>query len=155
MGRRRGPDEFELAIGNHIAHSVPLWQGGGHFAELRAEWLPYYEEGLRLERLEMVRNACLRDLEFVSFYLRRDLWFGAFDRLYKAFQEFLQGLFIAHRAYPVAYNKWVREQLCDDLHLPELYRQLPALIQVERLESEDLVSKGELLRELASDRLVP
>src|SRR5207253_3099325 len=51
-------------------------------------------------RLAMVREACARDLEAIPFLLNRGLYFQAFDRLYKAFQEFLQALFVARRIYP-------------------------------------------------------
>ena len=45
----------------------------------------------------MVRTACVYDLEHALFFVRRGLYFQAFDRLYKSFQEFLQALFIARR----------------------------------------------------------
>jgi len=54
------------------------------------------------------------------FLLNRGLYFHAFDRLYKAFQEFLQALFVARRIYPLAYNKWIREQVADWLALPDV-----------------------------------
>ncbi|MBV8830134.1 MAG: hypothetical protein JO108_12980, partial [Acidobacteriaceae bacterium] len=52
------PDSFEIEIGNRIAHAIPLWEGSDAFADLCAQWLPYYDEALRLERLQMVRDAC-------------------------------------------------------------------------------------------------
>ena len=74
--------------------------------------------------------------------------FQAFDRLYKAFREFLQALFIARRTYPLAYNKWIREQVEDRLGLPELYTQLPQVLEVERLDSDDVVSNARALERL-------
>jgi hypothetical protein len=145
-----GPDSFELGIGNHLVYGVPLWEGGDYLAELRARWLPYYEEELRQQRLAMVRHACLEDLEHVPWFARRRLYFAAFDRLYKAFQEFLQALFIAHRTYPIAYNKWIREQVEEILGQPELYRQLPPLLEISRLESEEIVAKGQALEGLVT-----
>jgi hypothetical protein len=143
-----GPDSFELELGNHVAYSVPLWQANNRFEKLRAIWLPYYRESLRHERLTMVKAACAYDLEHVAFYVERTLYFQAFDRLYKALQEFLQALCIAHRTYPVAYNKWIRELVEDKLGLPELYPQLPPLLEIHRLESDTLVYKAERLSEL-------
>src|SRR5437899_2024280 len=116
-----GPDDFEVESGNHVAYSVALWDGTSHYGALRARWLPYYDETLRTERLDMVRSACLYDLTTVPVYAERGLHFQAFDRLYKAFREFLQALFIARGVYPIAYNKWIRYQLCDVLAEPEVY----------------------------------
>lgn len=115
-----GPDDFELRIGNQVAYSVPLWEGNGAFARLREQWLPYYGEALRTERLVMVRDACRYDLDHVPFFVGRGLHFQAFDRLYKALQEFLKALHIARRTHPIAYNKWIHEQVAVRLGLPEL-----------------------------------
>jgi hypothetical protein len=144
-----GPDDFELEIGNHVAYSAPLWVGGPRFEKLKARWLPYYEESLRNERLEMVRNACLLDLDFIASYVERELYFQAFDRLYKAFREFLQALFISRRLYPVAYNKWIRNQVCDLLGTPELYPELPRVLEVRRLEGNGLLTNRDHLKDLA------
>jgi hypothetical protein len=96
----------------------------------------------------MVREECARDLDAIPFYLNRGLYFQAFDRLYKAFQEFLQALFVARRTYPLAYNKWIREQVADWLALPELYEELPPILSVRNLESRELGDKAEMLRNL-------
>jgi hypothetical protein len=131
-----------VEIGNRVAYGVPLQSVGRHFQHLQSTWLPFYGDGLRLERLTMVRRACAYDLDHVPFYVRRGLHFQAFDRLYKAFQEFLQALFIARRTYPLAYNKWIREQVEGWLGLPELYRELPKILSVRDIESDQLVGKA-------------
>ncbi|MSV28897.1 MAG: nucleotidyltransferase domain-containing protein [Bryobacterales bacterium] len=115
-----GPDAFEIEIGNRVAHSVPLWERGNVFEELCGRWLPYYGEAPRVERLRMVSAACRLNIERVHAAVKRDLNFYGFDRLYHALQEFLQALFISRGIYPVAYNKWIREQL-------EVWLGLPAL----------------------------
>lgn len=143
-----GPDGFELEVGNHIAYSFPLLCNGTRFEDLRSTWLPYYDENLRIRRLAMVRDACRYDLDFVPFYVSRQLYFQAFDRLYKAYQEFLQALFIARRVYPLAYNKWIRLQVAEWLELPDLYAQLPGILEIGRLESEDLVVKAQFVGQL-------
>jgi predicted nucleotidyltransferase len=137
-----GPDSFELELGNQIAYSVLLWQANNAFEQLRAKWLPFYDETLRGQRLTMVREACLYDLEHVSFYVKRALYFQAFDRLYKALQEFLQALCIAGRVYPIAYNKWIHELVVEKLGLPDLYPQLPQVLEINKLESTELVQKA-------------
>jgi hypothetical protein len=143
-----GPDSFEVEIGNRLAYAAPLHQSGTYFRQLQSEWLPYYGEELRLRRLAMVREACARDLEAIAFFLNRGLYFAAFDRLYKAFQEFLQALFVARRTYPLAYNKWIREQVADKLGLPKLYEELAPILSVRDLESCELSEKAHALRTL-------
>ena len=143
-----GPDGFELQIGNQLAYGVPLWQGSDYLAQLKAQWLPYYDENLRRQRLVMVRHACSEDLEHIPWFVGRELYFAAFDRLYNAFQEFLQALFISRRTYPIAYNKWIREQVEEILGEPELYKQLPPILQISHLEGSELVQKACVLQSL-------
>jgi len=150
-----GPDAFEIEIGNRIAWSAPLWEHSKMFADLRADWLPYYGEELRRQRLKMVTDACLLDFDRIHSYAQRDLIFYAFDRLYHAFQEFLQALFIAHRTYPIAYNKWIREQVEEILELPALYTELPSILEISRLQPVDLIEKAESLQRLLATWVTP
>jgi hypothetical protein len=57
-------------------------------------------------------------------------------------------VFIAHRVYPIAYNKWLREQVEGWLGHPELYAELPSVLEIRHLESAELVGKGEHLLRL-------
>jgi predicted nucleotidyltransferase len=143
-----GPDEFELELGNTLVHSVPLWERGDYLKGLKEKWLPYYNENLRKERLAEVRKYCLNNLDHIPLFVDRGLYFQAFNRFYDAFREFLQGLFISRRIYPIAYDKWINEQLEDILELPELYKQLKGLIEVKQLESQELTDKANELRSL-------
>jgi predicted nucleotidyltransferase len=143
-----GPDTFEVEIGNRVAYAVPLGAPGDHFQRLQASWLPYYDEDLRVRRLRMVREACAYDLERVLSFVKRGLHFPAFDYLYKAFQEFLQALFIVRRTYPLSYTKWIREQVANRLGLPELYQELPRLLSVRNLESTEVGDKAVELEQL-------
>jgi len=145
-GWTSGPDEFELEIGNTLVYSAPLWERSDYLKRLKDKWLPYYNEALRHERLVMVRQYCLNNLDHIPLYVDRGLYFQAFHRLYNAFQEFLQALFISLRTYPIAYDKWIREQIEDILGMPELYRQLPKLLEIEHFESQEIVQKAIDLR---------
>lgn len=147
-GWTSGPDEFELAIGNLLVYSVLLWQRSDRFDQLRARWLPYYDETLRQERLAMVRQYCLNNLHHIPLFVERGLYFQAFRRLYDAFGEFLQALFIARRTYPIAYDKWVKEQIVEILQLPDLYPQLVSLLETHQLESRELADKASTLENL-------
>ena len=141
-----GPDDFEIEIGNRVAYAVPLDESGPSFKELQTKWLPYYDESLRKTRFNMACEACLYDLDFIPFYVRRGLFLQAFDRLYKAFREFLQAMFINHRIYPIAYNKWLEEQL-GMIGKAELYQPLLSAISVSELNGDVLSEKAAKLRE--------
>jgi hypothetical protein len=143
-----GPDSFEVEIDNRLAYAAPLHQVGTYFRQLQSQWTPYYGDELQRSRLAMVREACARDLEAIPFFLKRGLYFQAFDRLYKAFQEFLQALFVARRTYPLAYNKWIREQVADWLALPKLYEELLPILSVRNIESPEVGEKAGALRTL-------
>ena len=143
-----GPDYFEIEIGNQICYSAPMGGSGPHFKTLRNKWMPYYSEDLRMQRFTMTRKACEYDLDHIPFYIDRGLHFHAFDRLYVAFQKFLQALFIGKRTYPIAYNKWIRLQVETWLDLPDLYTRLPPIISVSNIESRELNDKARMLKEL-------
>jgi hypothetical protein len=143
-----GPDSFELEIGNRLVYSVPLVQSGPHLQQLFDTWLPFYDDDMRRQRLRMVRDACRYDVDHVLPFIERGLYFQAFDRLYKGFQEFMQALFISRRNYPIAYNKWIHEQVVDILDLPDLYPHLPRLFEYQHFESLELSYKADQLLDL-------
>ena len=101
-------DYFEIGIGNQVCYSAPMNEAGTYFKELQQKWLPYYNGALRLQRLESTIKACTYNLNHISFFIKRGLYFHAFDILCRAFQEYLQALFIANETYPIAYNKWIK-----------------------------------------------
>jgi hypothetical protein len=147
-------DYLEVGVGNLLVYSVPLFVRGGRLEELRAEWLPFYGDELRSERLEAARWFVVDcNLERIPWYLDRQLYFQAFDRFQRAFQGFLLGLHVARRTYPIAYNKWIREQLVENLGLPAVYEQLPKLFELDRFESRALETKAEALQQLADAHL--
>ena len=137
-----GPDDFEVEVGNFLAYSIPLWKGSDYYDDLKGQWLPYYGEELRLKRLKRVRWYCLNNLHHIPLYIERRLYFQSFDRLYNAYREFLQALFIARRTYPIAYNKWIQEQIVEILGLPELYEQLTHLFEIRKFESTEISRKA-------------
>lgn len=144
-------DNFEIEIGNQVVHSAPLKIAGNYFNELQQKWAPYYNERLRLQRLAMVRNACYYDLGHISSFVKRELYFHAFDTLYKAFQKYLQALFIANKTYPIAYNKWIKEQVAEWLNKPELYLRLSNILSLSNIESDECIHKARILRSLLDE----
>jgi len=151
LGNGEPIDYFEIEIGNQICYSAPMDDAGPYFKELQTKWLPYYSQELRLQRLAMSRHACEYDLDHIPFFVKRELYFQAFDILCKAFQEYLQTLFIANKVYPIAYNKWIKEQIVKWLNMPDLYPKLPAILSVSNMESDEIIEKARMLRQLLSD----
>lgn len=144
-------DYFELEIGNQICYSAPVDHAGIYFKELQKKWLPFYNEELRINRLTMIRNACDYDLNHIPFLVKRELYFHAFDVLCKAFQEYLQILFIANKTYPIAYNKWIKYQIVDLLNKPDLYPQLSGILSVNNIESNEINEKAKRINELLNN----
>ncbi len=148
-----GPDEFELELGNIFNYSVVLFDHKNYFKNLQKKWIPYYSESLRKKRLEKVIMYCLNNLGHVEPYVKRGLYFQAFDRLYGANQEFMQALFIKKKTYPISYDKWIKEQFVDILKMPKLYKQFVDNIQIKNLESDELISKAKNLIKLVNQHL--
>ncbi len=147
-----GPlDLFEIEIGNQVCYSAPFENIGPYFRELQARWLPYYGDRLRLQRLKMAKDACVYDLEHIPFFLTRELYFHAFETLCKAFQEYLQALFIANKVYPISYYKWIREQITKWLNKPDLYPKLPPILSVSNIEGDEINNNVQMLRDLLID----
>jgi len=144
-------DYFEIEIGNQICYSAPMDNAGVYFQELQKKWMPYYNSELRLKRLQMATDACNYDLDHIPFFIKRKLYFQAFDILGKAFQEYLQALFIANKTYPIAYNKWINEQLVKWLNMPALYPKLSPILSVSDIESNEINDKAKMLRALLNN----
>lgn len=141
-------DYFEIEIGNHICYSAPIGSKGNFFNKLQEKWLPYYDENLRLQRLNMTINAFRYDIDHINIFIKRELYFHAFDILCKAFQEFLQALFIANKTYPIAYNKWIKFQITELLNKPELYPLLSPILSISCIESNEIIEKSKQLSDL-------
>lgn len=145
-------DNFEIEIGNQICYSAPMHDAGPYFQSLQKKWLPYYAEELRTQRLHMVIDACRYDLDHIPLLVRRELYFHSFDVLYKAFQKFLQAIFIANKIYPIAYNKWIKQQVAVWLKRPDVYEMLLPILSIRNIESHEIIESAGKLRGLL-DRL--
>ena len=144
-------DNFEIEIGNQICYSAPMDYPGEYFEKLRQKWLPYYNEEMRLQRLKQLMEVCFYDLDHIAYYKKRSLHFHALYILNKAFQEYLQALFISGKIYPIAYNKWIRYQVIDLLKKPELFPQLAHILSIGDIESDEINDKVKMLYGLLND----
>ena len=97
-----------------------------------------------------MRTTFLGYLDRIPWFLDRELWFQALARLHGAFHWFLLALHVSRRKYPIAYDKWIREQVVENLGLPDLYERLPHLFEISQLESRELEQKAAELRALAA-----
>src|SRR4030095_3215536 len=126
---------------------------GEYFLELQSKWLPFYNDELQQQRLKASIIACEYDLGHIPLFVKRELYFQAFDILCKAFQEYLRTLFIANKVYPIAYNKWIKEQIVKWLNRPDIYPKLPPVLSVSNIESNEINDKAILLRELLHEHI--
>lgn len=130
-----------------------MFDRNDYFKKLQKKYIPYYEETLRKNRFEEVKKFMFNNLDHIPLYVERGLYFQAFKRLYDATREFLQALFIKNNTYPIAYDKWIREQLVEILKKPKLYHEFVTLYEINKLESKELIEKADKLRELINEYL--
>jgi hypothetical protein len=76
---------------------------------------------------------CDNNLDHIPWALERDDRFHAFNRLYHATLELVQALFIVRRVYPVAYDKWLEQQLRDLIGLPDVAPRLARVLDAARI----------------------
>jgi len=144
-GYTSGADAFELEIGNTLAWSHPLLRHGDRWERLQAAWLPYYNDALRNERLAAVLSFARNNIEHIEPYATRGLLHQAHKRLLHASEEYLQALFISRRVYPIAYDKWIREQLVDILDEPADYERFRGLFALSSLDARSLIRSANTL----------
>lgn len=141
-------DYFEVEIGNQLRYSIQVNTSGSYYKYLQQKLLPYYDEKLRIERLNKLKEACFYNIDQIAILVKRELYFNAFDVLYQALQKYLQALFIANKAYPIAYNKWINYQLIHLLKKPELYATLTSVLSLKNITSNEIVKKASILNSL-------
>jgi predicted nucleotidyltransferase len=152
-GWETGPDEFELEIGNIFVYSVILFDKDNYFKKVSKAYLPYYNEALRKKKLEEAKRYFINNIDHIPLFVNRGLYFAAFDRFYKAAQEFMQALFIAKKIYPISYVKWVKWQFVDVLKMPELYKEFVKIHEINSFESNEIANKAEMLRKMFEENV--
>lgn len=143
-----GPDEFEVEVGNSFAYVILIDERNNTFSKAVKKFIPYYSESLRKKRLKEAVKYGLNNIAHLEPFARRKLYDQIYKRLYDARKEFLQALFISKRKYPLDYDKWVKYELEEILGMPEVYKKLVPLYELKKFESNEMVRKGENLKEL-------
>ena len=102
----------------------------------------------------MVLKYCHNNLDHIPLLIDRGLYFQAFNRFYNAYREFLQALFISKKIYPIAYDKWIKEQLVDILKNESLYKRVVKLFAIDNIESDILKKKRQDLKKIISGYII-
>lgn len=143
-----GPDEYEVEIGNAYVHCELVFELDQVFTNAKKQYVPYYNEEFRQKRFKEVLMYLNNNIGHIEPAVNRGLYFHAHKRLHDANREFLQALFISRKIYPIAYDKWVKKQLVEILNLSKLHEEFVALYELNKLESTELIEKGQKLSNL-------
>jgi len=95
--------------------------------------------------LARVLKFAQNNLNHIPPYSQRGLYFQCLKRLHHALEETLQALFIETRRYPIAYDKWIEEQVSEILGKPELYSIFVQVVTIPQLDAQILQKKATLL----------
>lgn len=144
-------DKFELNIGNLFAHCILLYERDDTYKSLAKEYLPFYGEDIRRGRLEATKKDFDYRIHKAKSDSKRGLLFSSLFVLNLSFKHFLQHLFIKERKYPISYKEWIKYQIVDILHKPELYEKLTQLFTIERFSAEVLETKADFLHKLMEE----
>lgn len=144
---------FELELGNFVAYSVILFERESYFSKIKKKYLPYYGEPLRKKRLQRTIKYCKNHLDHIESFVQRKLYFQAYERLYSAIQGFMQALFIKNKIYPISYDKWIKDQYCEILKRPDLYKKIVDMISIKKFESSEININAKKLMKMIKEEL--
>ncbi len=141
-------DEFETTIGNLFVYAALLYEKDRRYQDLREHYLPFYDDGLRNDRLKGTAGEFRFKIWKTRWLARRGLFFASLSSLLEAKRIFLQHLFIKEEKYPIDYTKWLKEQLGQILGMPHVYERLVACVSGLELEEDSLCMRSRMLEEL-------
>lgn len=148
-------DNFEPDVGNYLAYCVLLYERDDTYKSFAKKYLPFYDEEIRRERLEATRKEFDYRIWEAKQLAEKGVLFNSLSTLLlsriSCAAFFLQHLFIKKRKYPISYRKWLKYQIVDMLHEPELYEKLTQLFTIERLSGEVLRKKADFLHNLMEE----
>lgn len=141
-------DPFELEVAALFVNARVLLDRDGRYGQLRARYVPFYDEALRQARLLALEGEFADHCAAVETLAGRGLHFAGLDRLLTAFRAFVLGLFLARRRYPLDLLKHLEEQVAEGLARPELLPALRSVLALPELDGPALAERAARLRAL-------
>jgi hypothetical protein len=141
-------DPFELEVAALFVNARLLLDRDGRYGQLRARYVPFYEEALRQARLLALAGEFADHCAAVESLAERALHFAAVARLLTAFRAFVLGLFLARRRYPLDLLKHLEEQVAEGLGRPDLLPALRSVLALPTLDGPALAERAGQLRAL-------
>lgn len=146
-------DPFELEVAALYVNARPLLDRDGLRGRLGARYLPFYDEGLRRQRLRRLAGEFASHCAALEDQAARGLGFAAIDRLHTAFRAFVLGLFLANRRYPLDLMKHLEEQVGDGLGRADLLPAMRGVLALRALHPAALTERAHRLRSLWRDEV--
>lgn len=109
-------DSIDMIIGALYQHGVPLFGKIPEKERVETEFLPFYHDKLRRQRLDILGkrlDGYTRRIELLNENKDPDI----LDHLYKTRNHFIKWLFMYKRKYPVCLHKHLKYQFDDILRL--------------------------------------
>jgi hypothetical protein len=142
-------DQFEIRVGNFLAHPRLLFDRDGAWSEARARHLPYYDGALADSRGRRFAELLAWQVEHGRIAVERGLAFEAAQRIVQSLSLFFAALFVRRRVYPVDYQKRIEHQVSEWLGLPEAARQARAALAFDGNDVRSLALSLDRIAELA------
>lgn len=118
MGKTASYDSVDMIIGALYQHGVPLFGKIPEKERVEKEFLPFYNEELRRQRLDILGkrlSGYTKRVEMLTKEKNPDI----LDHLYKTRNHFIKWLFMYKRKYPVCIHKHLAYQFNEILQLPK------------------------------------
>ena len=148
-------DDYELAVGNLVAYAAVVYERDGRFGRWAAQYLPYFEEGWRRERMRLVWLDLGHNLRTVREMADRGLLLHGLERLLYAARYVVHYLFLQERKHALDWLKHLEWQAEHVLGLPALPGELGRVLALPELSAATLCRGAGELETLAARYLRP
>lgn len=117
IGKTASYDSVDMIIGALYQHGVPLFGEIPEKKRVEKEFLPFYNDNLRRQRMDILGKRLSTYTKRVEMLVKeRDS--DILDHLYKTRNHFIKWLFMYKRKYPVCLHKHLTYQFDNILQLP-------------------------------------
>lgn len=118
IGQTASYDSVDMIIGALYQHGIPLFGEIPEKERVERDFLPFYNDGLRRQRLDILGKRLSTYTKRVEM-LVNDKDPDIMDHLYKTRNHFIKWLFMYEKKYPVCLHKHLKYQFEQILHLPK------------------------------------